>query len=76
MPSVTEELRNEWRHYEDDGGDTAAIKRLRGQGFVLRGDWTWRKPTPDYVPTERDISALRYLVYEWDFGGIAPDRGT
>jgi hypothetical protein len=33
-------------------------------------DFTWRKPSPTHVPTERECAAVRYLIEEWDYGGI------
>lgn len=73
MPQASEELRAQWRHSDVDGGDVLAIGFLVSQGYRLRrdGSWEWDKPTPEHVPSEREISAACYLIEEWDFGGIA-----
>lgn len=71
MPQADEELRAAWRHGEEGGGDAAAMAHLRGAGFVLTRQWTWRIP-PGHTITDRDRSAMLYLVDEWDFGGWEP----
>lgn len=50
--------------------DEAAIRFLEAAGYTLRRDWHWDLPAADYKPTAREISAIRYLFDEWDFGGI------
>lgn len=64
MPRANEALRAEWP------GHSVAITFLQNGGYALRKDWTWAPPTPEYVPTEREVSAMRYLIDEWDFGGL------
>jgi hypothetical protein len=70
MPTADEELRREWRHYDEDGGDRMAMRFLEDAGYRLRRDWQWTPPKPDHLPTDREVSAVYYLVDEWDFGGI------
>lgn len=68
MPQTTPERAARW-----PGMDEEAIGYLRGRGFKLRRDWFWEKPTPDYELGDREIDAIRYLIEEWDFGGIVND---
>lgn len=74
MPQADEELRQEWRHYEEDGGDKLAIRTLKDAGYKLRDDWQWTPPTKGHMPTDQEISAVHYLIDEWDFGGILLTR--
>lgn len=69
MPQATEELRNEWRHHEEGGGDQAAIWHLTHNGFRLNDDWTWT-PLSGRPVTDKDRSAIRYLIDEWDYSGL------
>jgi hypothetical protein len=64
MPSASPELQAEWPGY-----DAEAIAHLKAAGFKLNGNWTWKLPNPGYKLTDRDFSAIRYLIDEWDFGG-------
>jgi hypothetical protein len=65
MPQATEELRAEW-----PGHDQQAMAHLEAAGYRLERDWTWTRPQPGHQPSERDWSAIRYLIDEWDFGGL------
>ena len=47
-----------------------ALDHLYGRGFELTKGWLWRAP-PGYTPDEADLSAIEFLVQEWDFGGLA-----
>jgi hypothetical protein len=71
MPQADEELRAEWSHGEEGGGDEAAMAHLRAAGFTLTCQWTWTPP-PGHTVTDRDRSAVLYLIDEWDFGGFTP----
>jgi hypothetical protein len=71
MPTAHEELRQEWKHYEADGGDQYAIRFLQNRGYRLhRTRYTWSHPDPEHVLTPQEASAMMYLVHEWDFGGL------
>ncbi len=50
------------RHGEEDDGSQAAIAHLQGQGYTLREDWCRVPPSPDHRPSERDVSAIEYLI--------------
>jgi hypothetical protein len=65
MPQASPELAAEW-----PGFDAQAMAHLRASGFKLRDDWTWKLPRSDYQSTPTDISAVNYLMDEWDFGGV------
>lgn len=65
MPQASSKLRAAW-----PGHDEEAIAHLQIAGYKLHADWTWTRPTPEHEPTERDRSAIRYLIDEWDFGGL------
>lgn len=66
MPQASDELRAKW------GDDQTATKYLTDRGWKLseKHKWHWVKPTPDHVVTPDEDSALDYMCYEWDFGGI------
>ncbi|WP_133254300.1 hypothetical protein [Phenylobacterium deserti] len=70
MPSGPPELHAEWCDAgPDDGGDFNAQAHLKAAGYTLTRGWEWIPP-PGRQPTERDISAINYLIMEWDFGGL------
>lgn len=70
MPSGPPELHEKWCAAGDLGGDGNAQKYLCDRGWTLLTTWQWREPTPGYSPTPEEISAINYLMWEWDFGGI------
>ena len=57
MPQASEELRQQWT-------DSDALHWLSGN---FRWPGGFIKAKPGYVPTEKDMSAISYLVREWDF---------
>jgi hypothetical protein len=61
MPQASD---NSW---ENDG---EAIKYLHDRGYRLNRRWCWLLPHPDHEPTPREFGAVRYLIDEWDLGGI------
>lgn len=71
MPQASDEQRAEW------GIDDAPVIRfLETAGYRLGGDWRWTKPTPAHQPSEKEISAIEFLMDEWDFGGLAPSPAS
>lgn len=69
MPQASDELRAYW------GGadDKPALDHLKEQGYILNKDWTWTTPqgvTLENMP-ERDFLAIKFMIDEWDFGGVA-----
>lgn len=84
MPSGPPELHEFWSNYYTDwkdermagSGDLAAQRYLKEQGFTLTRGWEWIHPT--YVSiedlTELEYDAIKYLVWEWDFGGFRQEK--
>ncbi len=74
MPQATEELRRIWHYTVSDNvpyaGDHLAMTHLERRGYILQKDWTWRHLNIDHVPNSADLSAVMYLIQEWDFGGL------
>ena len=70
MPQASEAMRAIWGG-ECGVGEDKAEAHLRGNGWTLTRQWEWRRPTPDYEPTDDDIGAINFLICEWDYGGIA-----
>lgn len=66
MPQSSDRMRAYWGS-ADDG---PAMKHLEERGFKLLGDWTWQAPE-DHIYSARDLNAVRFLMEEWDFGGIS-----
>lgn len=64
MPQASDELRAKW-----PGGDSEACRYLEGRGYKLRSDWQW-DVTDVTDELERDVSAIQYLIDEWDYGGL------
>jgi hypothetical protein len=73
MPQASDELRAAWRHGEEGGGDAAAEHYLRAAGYLLTPSWEWEAPL-GRIPTDRDLSAIDYLIEEWDYGGLTDMR--
>ncbi len=69
MPQAPDWLRRLW-----PGWDSQAIKHLEANGWTQGRGWTWVKPAPGYEPTPKDISAINYLILEFDWGGIADEQ--
>jgi hypothetical protein len=67
MSQAFAELYSQW-----EGDDDEAILHLVKRGFRLERDWTWSRPNTDFVLSDRDNSAIRYLIDEWDFDGLRP----
>lgn len=72
MPQASDELRAEWNGPDD----ATAIKFLTDAGYKLTRGWEWLLPVPNHEPTEKEISAIQFLVDEWDFGGTTQEPQT
>lgn len=74
MPSASLELQQEWQREADEQGhgmpDHAARDYLRLGGYREVRNGYYAKPTPAYNPTKKEWSAIYYLIYEWDYGGL------
>lgn len=73
MPQASDDLRAEWRHGQEGGGEEAACAHLKAAGYILSDAWEWEAPA-GRVPTERDLSAIDYMMDEWDYGGLTDLR--
>lgn len=60
MPQATSELRTEW------GIDPSNALRHIESNFII--DQGIISPRPNYLPTEMDLSAIAFLLMEWDYG--------
>jgi hypothetical protein len=70
MPQASAELQAEWPGY-----DSQATAHLFARGYKLHRDASWSAPSqPDHEVTDRDKSAIAYLIDEWDYGGLRSDR--
>ena len=51
---------------------------LESRGYKLTPTWYWELPKPDHYILEKEELCIRFLIEEWDFGGIVeqPDATT
>jgi len=70
-PQASDERRRRW-----PGGDAEALIFLNDSGFRLQRDYTFQPPSADYMPTERELDAIAYLVEEWDYGGLRSGQAS
>lgn len=42
---------------------------LERRGYTLTKEWSWKAPL-DHEPTEGELFAIKFLIHEWDFGGL------
>ena len=59
MPQASRELQERWHC------DSCAFEQL-GKNFNQKNGII--SPKRGYTPTEDDLSAIDYLVFEWDYG--------
>lgn len=60
-------------------GDAPPIMFLIRRGYTLQKDYRWLPPTPDHYITIKEELCIRFLIEEWDFGGVKNNvnaRGT
>lgn len=76
MPSASEECRAAWGHGDISPDEPSAD--LKAHDHLIAAGWRFNPrrwsyiPPAGYEPTERDWSAIEYLVTEWDYGGYEP----
>jgi len=70
MPQASDELRDTITKWFGRIDDYAVIKFLESHGFTLTRDWFWIAPVPSHTISEIEFNCLRFLIDEWDFGGI------
>lgn len=72
MPSGPPELHEYWSNKDENNyADVNAQVYLQKQGYTLVNGFEWNRPSLDHEPTEEELSAISYLMWEWDWGGIA-----
>lgn len=65
MPQASNELRAEFGIL-----DIPVIRFLEAAGYTRTADWEWEMPEGPYIPTDKEMRAIRFLVDEWDWGGL------
>lgn len=50
--------------------DFECIKFLESRGYILSRAWSWSKPVPAHTVSKEESNCIRFLIDEWDFGGI------
>lgn len=63
MPQATDALRDRW------DGEAHAIRSLLPNFYITFGSIS---PKQNYQPTEADLSAIDYLIQEWDYAYFQP----
>lgn len=67
MPQASVRLRRRWHN------DGNACRYLENRGYRLLSNWQWVRPLPPRPFQDEEESAIRYLIEEWDFGGIVDE---
>lgn len=70
MPQASDELREKWGG-EMGVGEDKAYNYLVSKGYELTRQWLWKKPS-NHSMTQDEFEAMKFLVDEWDYGGLAP----
>lgn len=68
MPQASSELRERWGGAAGVGEDKA-VAYLERQGWCLSRDWLWYRDD-GRDPTLTEWDAMRFLIDEWDYGGV------
>jgi hypothetical protein len=76
MPQASEEDRERMQKWFGDMGDFAPACFLTSHGYRLRKDWVWVKPTPSHNMSADERACLRFLIEEWDYGGVVNVKET
>lgn len=75
MPEASPELRAKMKDFYGDSIDTSGPQRyLEEQGYVLQPDWFWlpKAGVTKYEDMEeQEWLSLKFLIDEWDYGGLA-----
>lgn len=59
--------RARWREPDGSLGQERPVTFLKERGYILLSNLFWIIPD-GHTPTEEELDAIDYLVYEWDFG--------
>ena len=74
MPTASNEQRalmEKW--FGDAISEYGPMTFLESHGYILLPNWCWRKPVPHHNMSDDEWECLKFLVDEWDFGGIVDD---
>jgi hypothetical protein len=74
MPSTSQAMLDYMaRKHGEDFDDETARDFLESHGYTLRQDWRWDPPKGITIVSmsEDEWLHLRYLMEEWDYGGLA-----
>lgn len=76
MPQTSDEMRELMSLLFGGSGidDSAPVKFLLSRGYVLTHSWLWRLPNADHNITEKERLCLRFLIEEWDYGGLEAEE--
>jgi len=70
MPAASEELANLIIKWFGSISDRGPYKFLHSHGFRLTEHYLWVKPSRSYTLSDDEWYCLKFLVDEWDFGGL------
>lgn len=72
MPNASNDLRELMGlMFGDNISDGPPMQYLLDRGWKLNRKWEWVKPTYNHFVGEKEELCIRFLMDEWDFGGIA-----
>lgn len=78
MPQASDEDRQQMKEWFGDAiGEAGPIEFLTEAGYKLTRDWTWEpKPGVKNIGemTRKEFECLKFLVHEWDFGGLEAEQ--
>ena len=76
MPSASADLRKRMGELFGDEVDEAGPSQfLADRGFTLKRDWTWSKEGATYDNMSQDeYDCIRFLMEEWDMGGLSEKK--
>jgi hypothetical protein len=72
MPQASDELRELINFICPNNGmsDEGPVKFLVERGYKLRDNYEWDMPKEEHWVSDKELLCLRFLVEEWDYGGI------
>lgn len=77
MPQASEFLRNKMgARFGDRISNEGPQSFLENRGYKLLGDWSWRLPSDGHAVTQEEYDCVKFLIEEWDFGGIRLGAGA
>lgn len=71
MPQASEDLRSlMFLMFGSSISEGKPVNYLVQKGYVLTKNYEWKLPKPDHFIGEKEELCIRFLIDEWDFGGI------